>query len=412
LRVARFIAFRYLFAKKRTNFINLVTGISFGGVLVGAAALVVVLSVYNGLESLTQGLYSKFNPEVRIQPSSGKLFDRTALDSVLRSYSEISTVSYAIEENALLRYGEREVIAVVKGVDSNFAEITQVHETMIRGEYVLRDGFGLPYAMLGLGVGYQLQISLNDYRRSIDVYMPARGKKINLLQPERSFIRRSLQPAGIFDVQPEINEQYVLVPLVFMSDLLGLEETQVGEAALQLTAGVDPARFAKRLQKDLGSDFEVKDRYRQQEAIFKIFQTEKWWTYFFLLLIVMVAALNLIGALSMLVIEKQRDISVLCSLGASRRLIFTVFLGVGVLITFIGTSLGIGLGTLLCLLQQKFEFIRFAGEASFLVSAYPVELRWTDGLLVFAGVMFIGLVCSLYPAWKAAKGVSTQYLRA
>lgn len=410
--LVRFIAFRYLFAKKRTNFINIVTGISFGGVLVGAAALIVVLSVYNGLEELTQGMYSKFNPDIRVRPLTSKLFSRAEMQRQLEQFPQINGISYSIEENALFRYGDRELVGVIKGVDSAFVELTQVNETMVRGEYVLRDGFGLPYAMLGVGIGYQLQISLNDYRRGIEVYMPARGKKIDLLRPEASFVKRSLQPAGIFDVQPEINQQYVLVPLVFVSDLLGVDEDQVGEVAMQLKQGIQAANFAKSLQTALGSDFEVKDRYRQQEAVFKIFQTEKWWTYFFLLLIVLVAALNLVGALSMLVIEKQRDIAILGSLGASKSMLFGIFMAVGSLITFIGASLGIGLGALLCWLQQQYEFIRFAGEGAFVVSAYPVSLRFSDAVIVFAGVLAIGALCTLYPALKAARSMSTDSLRA
>jgi lipoprotein-releasing system permease protein len=412
LSIVRFIAFRYLFAKKRTNFINIVTGISFGGVLVGAAALIVVLSVYNGLEELTQGMYSKFNPDIRVRPLTSKLFSRAEMQSQLEQFPQINGISYSIEENALFRYGDRELVGVIKGVDSAFVELTQVNETMVRGEYVLRDGFGLPYAMLGVGIGYQLQISLNDYRRGIEVYMPARGKKIDLLRPEASFVKRSLQPAGIFDVQPEINQQYVLVPLVFVSDLLGVDEDQVGEVAMQLKPGIQATNFAKSLQTALGSDFEVKDRYRQQEAVFKIFQTEKWWTYFFLLLIVLVAALNLVGALSMLVIEKQRDIAILGSLGASKSMLFGIFMAVGSLITFIGASLGIGLGALLCWLQQQYEFIRFAGEGAFVVSAYPVSLRFSDAVIVFAGVLAIGALCTLYPALKAARSMSTDSLRA
>jgi len=412
LSIVRFIAFRYLFAKKRTNFINIVTGISFGGVLVGAAALIVVLSVYNGLEELTQGMYSKFNPDVRVRPLTSKLFDRNTMDAQLKDFPQINGSSYSIEENALFRYGDREVVGVIKGVDSAFVALTHVNEAMVRGEYVLRDGFGLPYAMLGVGIGYQLQISLNDYRRGIEVYMPAREKKIDLLRPENSFVKRVLQPAGIFDIQPEINQQYVLVPLVFVSDLLGSGPHEVGELALRLNDGVNPANFARRLQEALGDDFEVKDRYRQQEAVFKIFQTEKWWTYFFLLLIVLVAALNLVGALSMLVIEKQRDIAILSSLGASRPVLFGIFMTVGSLITLVGATLGIGLGASLCWLQQQYEFIRFAGEGAFVVSAYPVALRYSDMLIVFAGVLTIGALCTLYPAIKAAKSVANENLRA
>ncbi|MFN3528816.1 MAG: FtsX-like permease family protein [Bacteroidia bacterium] len=403
MRFVNFVAFRYLFAPKRTNFINLVTGISFLGVWVGAAALVVVLSVYNGLEALTEGLYSKFNPDIRIRPATGKLLNAQELEQALQGWEQVEAISYSLQENALVRYGEREQVAMVKGVDSAYAGVTGIASTMIRGEFVLRDGFGLPYAMLGSGLGYALQISLNDFRRGLDVYMPLRGAKIDLMRPERAFVQRSLQPAGIFDVQPDINQHYMLVPLVFMQNLMQLNSEEVGEAELLLKPGVQSESFMKRLQQHLGDDFEVKDRYRQEEAIYKIFRTEKWWTYFFLLLIVLVAALNLVGSLSMLVIEKKRDIAILAGLGASRSQLFAIFMGVGLLITGIGALLGVGTGVLLCWLQQNFGFIQLAGEGSFVVNAYPVRLLAFDIVAVLLGVCLIGALCALYPAQRAAR---------
>lgn len=408
----RFVIFRYLVAKKRTNFINLITGISFLGVWVGTAALVVVLSVYNGLEGLTESLYSKFNPDIRIRPAKGKLLDTATLTKFLASRSDIAHWSFTLEENALIRYGDKEVIGVIKGVDAEFAAVTDLPAAMMRGEYVLRDGFGLPYAMVGAGLGYQLQISLNDFRRGIEVYMPRRGAKLNLLQPESAFVRRSLQPAGIFDVQPEINQQYMLVPLVFLQDLLELTNQQAGSVEVRLKAGVDAEKAMLAWQKELGTAFEVKDRYRQEEALFKIFRSEKWWTYFFLMLIVLVAALNLIGSLSMLVIEKKRDIAILSSLGASGRLLFSLFFGLGMLITGIGVILGLFSGALLVWLQQQYGFVQFAGEGSFLVSAYPVALRSADLVFIALGVLLIGAICAFYPAMKAARLPVAENLRA
>lgn len=408
----RFVIFRYLVAKKRTNFINLITGISFLGVWVGTAALVVVLSVYNGLEGLTESLYSKFNPDMRISPARGKFLDATLLKRFVADRDEVAHWSFTLEENALIRYGDKEVVGVVKGVEAGFAEVTNLPAAMMRGEYVLRDGFGLPYAMLGSGLGYQLQISLNDFRRGIEVYMPRRGAKLNLMQPESAFVRRNLQPAGIFDVQPEINQQYMLVPLVFLQDLLQLPEGQAGSLEVKLKDGVNAEKAMLTWQKELGAAYEVKDRYRQEEALFKIFRSEKWWTYFFLLLIVLVAALNLIGSLSMLVIEKKRDIAILSSLGASGRLLFSLFFGLGMLITGIGVVLGLSTGALLVWLQQQYGFVQFAGEGSFLVSAYPVALRIADLLAVAAGVMLIGAACAFYPASKAARQPVAENLRA
>ena len=408
----RFVILRYLVAKKRTNFINLITGISFLGVWVGTAALVVVLSVYNGLEGLTESLYSKFNPDLRVRPALGKWMDTNVLRSFVENVDEVAEWSFTLEENALIRYGEKEVVGVVKGVDEGFAEVTQLPAAMMRGEYVLRDGFGLPYAMVGSGLGYHLQISLNDFRRGIEVYMPRRGAKLNLMQPESAFIQRNLQPAGVFDVQPEINEQYMLVPLVFLQELLQLESNLVGSLEVKLKPGVSAEKVMTDWQMKLGDGYEVKDRYRQEEALFKIFRSEKWWTYFFLLLIVLVAALNLIGSLSMLVIEKKRDIAILSSLGASARQLFALFFGLGMLITGIGTVLGLLSGALLVTLQQHYGFVQFAGEGSFLISAYPVALQGSDMVAVAAGVLLIGALCAFYPASKAARQTVAEHLRA
>ncbi|MBA4302623.1 MAG: ABC transporter permease [Sphingobacteriaceae bacterium] len=408
----RFILFRYLIAKKRSNFINLITGISFLGVWVGTAALVVVLSVYNGLEGLTESLYSKFNPDLRVRPSSGKLLDASALRAFLVEQQEVQAVSFTLEENALIRYGDREVVGVLKGVDDGFDEVTGLAASMMRGEYVLRDGFGLPYALVGAGMGYELQVSLNDFRRGLDVYMPRRGAKLNLLQPESAFVRRSLQPAGVFDVQPEINQQYMVVPLVFLQELLQLEPSQAGSMEVRLKPGVSAEKVMRQWQTQLGAAYEVKDRYRQEEALFKIFKSEKWWTFFFLLLIVLVAALNLIGSMSMLVIEKQRDIAILSSLGAAPSLIFRLFFGLGMMITSIGMGLGLLSGALLCWLQQTYGFVEFAGQGSFVVSAYPVALRAGDLLLTAVGVLLIGALCAYYPAKRAAGQGIAAHLRA
>lgn len=408
----RFILFRYLVAKKRSNFINLITGISFLGVWVGTAALVVVLSVYNGLEGLTESLYSKFNPDLRIRPAVGKLVDIDALRSFVSKRPEVEAYSFTLEENALVRYGDREVVGVLKGVDDQFDEVTLLTASMMRGEYVLRDGFGLPYALVGAGLGYELQVSLNDFRRGLEVYMPRRGAKLNLMQPESSFIRRSLQPAGIFDVQPEINQQYMIVPLVFLQDILQLESSKAGGLEVRLKSGVNAEKAMRQWQDALGNNYDIKDRYRQEEALFKIFKSEKWWTYFFLLLIVLVAALNFIGSMSMLVIEKQRDIAVLSSLGATPRQIFGLFFGLGMLITSIGMGLGLGTGALLCWLQQTYGFVEFAGQGSFVVSAYPVALRGIDLLATAAGVLLIGALCAYYPAKRAASQGIAAYLRA
>jgi len=410
--MVRFLLLRYLIAKKRLNFINIITAISFLGVWIGTAAIVVVLSVYNGLEGLTDSLYSKFNPDLRIRPTQGKVLQTSDLHKFLVGREEVEAFSFTLEENALIRYGEREVVGVLKGVDTAFSSVSGLEKSMLRGEYVLRDGFGLPYALVGAGIGYELQVSLNDFRNGLQIYMPRRGAKLNVLQPESAFVRRSLQPAGVFDVQPEINQQYLIVPLVFIQELLQLEEDIAGSLEVRLKAGTNAEKTMVQWQKMLGSKYEVKDRYRQEEALFKIFKSEKWWTYFFLLLIVLVASLNLIGSMSMLVIEKQRDIAILSSLGASPSLVFKLFFGLGWLITGIGMILGLVTGALLCWVQETYGFVEFGGQGSFVISAYPVALQWSDILATAAGVMVIGALCAYYPARRASSQGISMHLRA
>lgn len=392
---------RYLFSKKRTNFINIITGISFFGVMIGTAALVVVLSVYNGLEDLTKTMYSRFNPDIRIVPEQGKWLDGKTLQLDAAVFSEVKASSLVLEENAMLRYDQQEFIGLVKGVDDHFAQVTGIDSFLIRGQYRLWDAFGLPYAIPGSGVAYTLSISLQDFRNALEVYVPKRGK-IDLMRPDAAFNKRVILPAGFFDVQPDINSRYTLVPLAFMQEMLGLDSNKASAVELRLLPGTNPVAFGKKLQSHLGDKYRVMDRDQQEDAIFRIFQTEKWWTYFFLLLIVLVAAMNLVGALSMLVIEKQRDIALLFSLGASRARIRMIFLGLGLLITFLGASLGIGLGSGISWLQETYALLEFEGSENFLVSAYPVKLRLGDLFVTLGGVMLIGLMCSIYPAIKAS----------
>lgn len=388
---------RYLFAKKRTNFIHIITGISFVGVMIGTASLVVVLSVYNGLEDLTKSMYSRFNPDLRITPAKGKWFDAGDIEKVLADFKSISTVSRVLEEHAMLRYDQQEFIGQLKGVDSNFHLTNGIDSFIIRGRYQLWDDFGLPYAVAGSGVAYTLNLSLNDFRNALEIYVPATGK-ISMMRPESAFKKRVLLPAGFFDVQPEINSRYTLVPLAFMQEILALDSQKV--SALELAVST-PVTTGKQLQAALGDDWVVKNRDQQEEVIFRVFQTEKWWTYFFLLLIVVVAAMNLVGALSMLVLEKQRDIALLFSFGATPQRVRSIFLGIGLFISLVGASLGVGLGALLCWLQQHYGLLQFAGSENFIVQAYPVQLRLLDVLATFAGVLLIGFLCSVYPAKKA-----------
>lgn len=396
------IAKRYLISKKSTNAINIISGVSMVGMMVGTAALILVLSVFNGFEDLVTSLYNTFNPDLKIVPVNGKVFDPDSLQLVqIRQIEGVRAVSEVLEENALLRYREKDYITRLKGVDSVYREVTQVDSAIIDGIFRLTES-EVDCAVLGLGVLSSLGVNLQNQFARLTVFMPRREGKVSTFMPEQAFQQASLLPVGVFAIQQDFDSKYAIVPMRFMRQLLNYP-TQVSAIEIALQPKANPKTVKAALEKITGAkELKVLDRYQQDEFLYKVMKTEKWAVYFILTFILIVSAFNIIGSLSMLVIEKKQDVSILIAMGATRGFIRRIFFFEGVLLSLVGSSIGVGMAVVLCLVQQHYKLIKLQG-ASFLIDAYPVSMRITDFVLVFATVVVISVLASVFPARRASE---------
>lgn len=393
-------ASRYFRAKKSTNAINIIAWVSVVAIAVGAGALIVILSVFNGFEGLVKSLYSSFYPAVKIAPVTGKTIILTPAQ--LQQISAVQGVAHfsrVIEEKAVLRYGDEPTIAVLKGVDSSYNYVTDVKSNIIRGRFDTGDSVAYR-AVLGLELEGALGIDVVHSIAPVTVYLPRRNVNA-FVTPEDALNNGVLYPAGTFAIQQEFNSKYVITNIEFLRNLLQMGADEMSSLEIGTRAGVNDNLLKAQLEKLLGSKYKVQTRYEQNQSLYAIMQTEKWAVYVILSFIMIIAAFNMIGSLYMLVIEKQKDITILKAMGARKSLIMRIFLAEGLIIAGIGTALGFGLGTTFCLLQQHFGIIKLEGT-SFLVDSYPVSMHAADFVLVFITIMVIGIAASWYPARRAA----------
>lgn len=389
------IAKRYLFSKKSHNAISIISGISAAGVGVGAMALVCVLSVFNGFESLIADMFSAFDPDLKITLTHGKSFDVNSAEmSEIRDMKSVAYFTEVVEENALLRFKEKQMPATVKGVSDDFRKMTRIDSIMYDGEFTLYDG-AFQRAVPGIGVANILGLGTH-FIDPLLIYAPKRSAKINLLRPENSFNQVGTFVSGIFAVQQlQYDDHYVLVSISLARELFEYEKNKVSSVELKLAEGVDQEKTQKQIVAKLGNRFQVKNRYEQQESFFKIMLIEKWITYLILCFILLIASFNIIGSLSMLIIDKKADIETLHNLGANNQLIKRIFLYEGWMISAVGAFFGIGLGTILCLLQEYFGFLKLG--SGYVVEAYPVVTNLLDSFLVLVTVLIMGFLAAYYP---------------
>jgi len=399
-----YIAKRYLFSKKSHNAINIISGISAAGVGVGAMALVCVLSVFNGFESLIADMFSAFDPDLKITLMQGKTFDVNSAEmSEVRKLKSVAYFTEVVEENALLRFKDKQMPATIKGVSEDFRKMTRIDSIMYDGEFTLYDG-AFQRAVPGVGVASILGLGSN-FIDPLMIYAPKRSAKINLLRPENSFNQVGAFVSGIFAVQQlQYDDHYVLVSVSLARDLFEYESNKVSSVEIKLANAVDSEKAQKQIKAILGNRYEVKNRYEQQESFFKIMQIEKWITYLILCFILLIASFNIIGSLSMLIIDKKADIDTLRNLGANNELIKRIFLYEGWMIAAVGALVGIGLGTLLCLLQEHVGFLKLG--SGYIVEAYPVVTNLMDSLLVLITVLFMGFLAAYYPVRYIKKEIS------
>ena len=395
MKLSVYIAKRYLFAKKSRNAINVISAVSVAGVAVGTMTLIIVLSVFNGLEMLVSSIFNTFDPDIKITAAHGKTFTAdTAILTFLSNTEGISSYSITLEENALLRYGEKQYIATIKGVDDNYHKVTNIHNSMWEGEFVLETENGNKYAVPGLGVSNYLGIRTN-FLTPLAIYVPRQTGETTNLNAENSFNRDYLFPSGIYEVEKEYDSKYVYLPVGFVRDLT---ENENASSSIEIKVEKESETDARkrRITRTLGSDYVVQNRYEQQKIFYKVMKSERLAIFVILTLILIIASFNIIGSLTMLIIEKKRDIEILKSLGADNDLIKKIFIFEGWLISIIGAGAGIVLGFLVCWLQQTFGLVRLQSE-SLIMDAYPVVLKLKDFLIVPATVLLIGYWAAWYP---------------
>lgn len=394
-----YIAKRYFFAKKSHNIINIISGISVAAIAIGTMALIVVLSVFNGFQDLVESLFNTFNPDLVITIKQGKTFQADDLPSEkLKILPSVEKYTEVVEENALIRYREKQYIATIKGVSNGFEKNNPLDSMMADGAFVLEQGEN-NYTVVGAGVAYYLNVNLNDYTTPLMIYVPKKGANISL-NPEEAFNSEAIFPSGIFSIQQDFDTKYLLLPLRFARQLLNYNQ-EVTSVEILLEKGANLEKVQTEVEKICGDRFTVKNRFQQQELLYKIMKSEKWAVFLILAFILFIATFNVVGSLSMLVLDKQEDITTLRNLGADNRLIKNIFRTEGLLISLGGAFLGLLLGFAICLLQQEFGWIKLQSSGStFVISAYPVQMKLIDFLSVFATVFVIGIAAAWFPVRK------------
>jgi lipoprotein-releasing system permease protein len=396
-----YIAKRYLLAKKKRNAINIISAISVGGVMVGTMALVIVLSVFNGFDKVIKSLINSFDPDLKITIVEGKVFDPAlASKTKILEIPGVLDISEVLEENALLKYDQRQYIATMKGVDERFIYTSGIDTMMVDGEFKLEKE-GRPTTVIGQGVAYSLRVGIN-FLNPLVIYVPERIGKINMANPTGAFRKFPVYPSGVFGIEQEYDAKYIILPIKNVREILDYTN-EVSALEIKLKDRANEESVQNQIKKLLPQNFEVKTRYEQNEMFYRIMKSEKWAIFFILTLILLVASFNIVGSLSMLIIDKQDDIVSLRNLGADIGTIKKIFLFEGWLISITGSFLGILLGTGISLIQEKFEIISLAGSGSFVLDSYPVDIQIPDILLIWLTVMLIGFLAALYPVRKLSE---------
>jgi lipoprotein-releasing system permease protein len=399
------IAKRYLFSKKSHNAINIVSGISVVGVAVVTAAMVIVLSVFNGFEGLVISLYNVFEAPIVVKPAEGKTLELSSIptDQILATEGVIGYVE-VLEESCLIRYRDKQYFAKIKGVSDNFLELTDIDSMVIDGDAFMHVN-GSPAALVGSGVAYHLSASVNDPLNPLEFYVPKRGSKA-MVNPSKAFNIKQIYATGIFSIQADFDLKYVITPIKFARELLN-HEGRISSLELALEPTADMESVREEIQEKVGAAYTVKDRFQQNEILYKIMKSEKWAVFMILSFILMISIFNVIGSLTMLILEKKKDINILRSMGASEQLIQRIFILEGIFISLIGAVGGLILGLLVCWAQIQFEIIKLNSGGNYIVQAYPVEVQPMDVLYVFLVVTTIGLLAAWLPVRKIIRPTDT-----
>jgi lipoprotein-releasing system permease protein len=385
-----FISARYFSTKNNNNFVHIISWVSLLGVAIGTASLILVLSVFSGFEALILNMYNSFDPHLKITSAEGKVFDPS---NILISNSEIAQQAYILEEEVLLKYQEKEFIATLKGVSPSYKILTDFDTLLIDGSYI--DAYeSSDVAVVGSGVAYHLSMGLGNMFEQLQVYTLNRSSK-TLLKTQNFFKKRNVLPIGIFSILPEIDEKYIITPLAFIQDLTERDK-EISAIEIKLKDINDMFKIQKQLKVNLGDKFVVENRLEQQEFLYKILNTEKLAVFLIFAFIMIISTFNILGSLSMLMLDKRQDIITLKSLGVTKKVIRSIFFNKSMLTICAGIFIGTIVGLLIAFLQKNYGFISM-GSGSFVVNTYPVAIKITDVLLVITTVFFIGALASWYP---------------
>lgn len=400
-----YIARRYLFAKKSHNIINIISGISVIGMATGVTALVVILSVFNGFDLLIRNMMSSFDADLKVELVEGKTFSDTLVElRKLRKLESVAVYSEVLEENALFKYRGKQHIGVMKGVSRNYAEQTGIDSMITAGTFQLWRG-SQPLAILGQGVAYYLNANLEHFD-PLEIFLPKRGKQHSITSAS-AFSSKLIMPSGIFAIEQEFDTQYIIVPIDFSRNLLNYK-TEVTAIELKIAKGYDAKRAQQEVQATIGSRFKVLNRYQQNESLYKTMKTEKVAIVLILGLILVIASFNIIGSLSMLIIDKRKDVETLRSLGANNGLIQKIFMAEGLLVSLAGSVIGTVLGLVICYIQIIFEPVKLRGIGAFIIDAYPVDIQFFDILLTLSLVIVLSYLAARFPVRIITRRIFAQ----
>jgi lipoprotein-releasing system permease protein len=387
-----YIARKYFFSSKKINYVHILSLVSQFGIAIGTIALVLVMSVFNGFENLVLDMYNVFDPHIRVTSNEGKNFDSDEVNKVIGDIDGVANFSSVLEEKILVEYNSKQYIAVIKGVDENYRELTNFDSLIVDGGYI--DDFkSNNVAMVGRGIAYYLSMHIGSVFDNLRVYLPNRDSK-NLLKLEKAFTSSSISPVGVFGVQQEIDSKYIIVPLNFVQDLINRDK-YVSAIEIKLKSSDSMINIQNILKEKLDSKYLIQNRFEQQEFLYKILNTERLVVIIILLFIVLIASFNIISSLIILIIDKKKDIESLFNFGVENHSIKKVFIYKSMLGVFVGSFSGIIIGFILAYLQQEFGLIKM-GAGSFVIDAYPVSIKLNDIIIIQLIVLLIGLLASWF----------------
>ncbi|HEX4372732.1 MAG TPA: FtsX-like permease family protein [Puia sp.] len=393
-------AWRYFKAKKSTNAINVIAWISMTSIIVGSAALILVLSVFNGLEDLVKSLYSSFYTDLKISAKTGKVINLSAEQlKQLSSFNGVSSYSLVAEDNAILQNGDLPTIVFLKGVDSNYTHVSGIAEKVVKGKFELGNA-DTPEVVLGVGIENAIASETEKDVLPLSAYIFKKDEG-NSSDPMKTISNENIVASGSFAIQQDFDNKYAFTNLAFMKRMLGLQPNEFSAIEIKINDEQQTEQIKDQLQKYFGNNYLVRTRYEQNQGLYNVMGMEKWVIYILLTLILIVASFNMVGSLTMLVLEKQKDIHVLKALGANNNFIQKIFLSEGFLLGFLGGVFGIILAIIICWLQVKYKLVPLQ-SGSFLIDYYPVKLVAADFLLVLGTILIVTLSAAWFPSRKAA----------